>query len=156
MALQPDGRIIVAGWLALPRYFVTAVGRINQDGSMDPFFDSSGGFMRTWLGDASVNVLTNGEVLFAGGWFSMNGLQRAGLARLRTGDVLAFQSLLRTPQEQTSLWFTAPAARSFLEWSADLAHWLPLNTNSFPSGVSTFNDTNAPAAGRFYRLRFTH
>jgi uncharacterized delta-60 repeat protein len=155
MALQPDGRIMVAGWLALPNYFGTAVGRINQDGSLDPFFDSSGGFMQSSLGNASLNVLTNGEVLFAGEWFSMNGLGRSGLARFRAGDVLAFESLRRTPQEQTSLSFTAPAAGSILEWSGDLVHWLPLNTNSWPSGASTFADTNAQTAIRFYRLRFS-
>jgi uncharacterized delta-60 repeat protein len=155
MALQQDGRIIVAGWLAVPRYFPTAIDRINQDGTIDPFFDSSGGFMTSSLGNDSLNVLTNGEVLFAGEWFSMNGLQRSGLALLRSGDVLAFESLFRTPQEQTSLSFTAPVAGSLLEWSADLVHWLPLNTNSSPPGVSSFTDTNASSSGRFYRLRYS-
>jgi hypothetical protein len=155
MALQPDGRIIVTGWLALPRYFGTAVGRLNQDGSIDPFFDFSGESMPSALGNESLNILTSGEVLFSGSWFSMDGLARNGLARLRSGDVLAIESVFRTPQEQTSLSFTAPVAGSLLEWSEDLAHWLPLNTNSFPPGVSSFTDTNAPPPGRFYRLRFS-
>jgi uncharacterized delta-60 repeat protein len=79
MALQPDGKIITAGWV----YNVTgllgwAVARHNSDGSLDPTFDFDGRVRTEFFGSndsaEAVAVQQDGKVVVAG--TVENGLQR--------------------------------------------------------------------------------
>jgi uncharacterized delta-60 repeat protein len=155
MALQPDGRIIIEGFLAGQSFYGSSIGRFNPDGSLDAFFDSDGLVVPTSLGSTGLTVLTNGDLLVTGAWFSMDGLVRDGAARLQGGDVLAFESLNRSADGTTTLSFTTPVDGVRLEWSADLATWLPATTNSFSKGLSSFQDSGLSFARRFYRLRYS-
>lgn len=71
MAIQPDGKIILAGWtdyLGTDNYF--AVVRYNTDGSLDTSFDSNG-IVTTSVGSAdgqahSVGIQGDGKIVVAG------------------------------------------------------------------------------------------
>ena len=154
IALQPDGRIIVVGYLAGQYSYGSSIGRFNADGSLDAFFDSSGFVGPTSIGIAGITVLTNADVLVNGAWFSMDGLMRNGAARLQGGDVLGLESIKWSTDGTTTLWFTTPVNGARLEWSSDFAIWLPVTTNTFSKGYSSFQDAGAFIPRRFYRLRY--
>ncbi len=80
IAVQPDGRILIAGWLENPngvsRY---TISRLNADGSLDPSFDPGDG-SDDYI--SSLAVQADGWVLVAGGFTRFNGVFCKGLARL--------------------------------------------------------------------------
>jgi uncharacterized delta-60 repeat protein len=91
IALQPDGKIIIAGYLLaygqdMPRHVV----RLQADGCVDPtFWPEVNSMVRT------VAVQRDGRILI-GGWFTeVNGEPRTGLARLNSDGSLdtGFQPL---------------------------------------------------------------
>jgi uncharacterized delta-60 repeat protein len=70
LALQPDGKIILAGRVMLGSYGAVALARYNSDGTLDPSF-GTGGKLITQVGIAydlasSVAVMPNGKFLVAG------------------------------------------------------------------------------------------
>jgi uncharacterized delta-60 repeat protein len=70
LALQPDGKIILAGRVMLGSLGVVALARYNRDGTPDPSF-GTGGKLTTQVGIAydyanSVAVMPNGKILVAG------------------------------------------------------------------------------------------
>ncbi len=72
LAIQPDGKIIVAGWRMAPGYYYDfALARYNPSGSLDATF-GTGGKVTTDLGGPSgsayaVAILPDGKVVAAGG-----------------------------------------------------------------------------------------
>jgi len=86
VAVQPDGKILVAGWFdavhGMPR---NRIARLNADGSVDNAFNPGTGV------DGSAMALAlqpDGKVL-VGGWFSsINGVPRNNIARLNTDGSL--------------------------------------------------------------------
>jgi uncharacterized delta-60 repeat protein len=70
LALQPDGKIILAGRVMLGSLGAVALARYNSDGTLDPSF-GAGGKLTTQIGIAydyanSVAVMPNGKILVAG------------------------------------------------------------------------------------------
>jgi uncharacterized delta-60 repeat protein len=70
LALQPDGRIILAGRAMLGGLNEVALARYNSDGTLDPSF-GTGGKLTTQVGIVydeanSVAVMPNGKILIAG------------------------------------------------------------------------------------------
>ncbi len=70
VALQADGKIVVAGWLAGPdRPSGLMVARLNSDGSLDPTF-SNDGVVYTLIGEgtlgSAVAVQSDGKIVAAG------------------------------------------------------------------------------------------
>lgn len=70
LALQSDGKIILAGRVMLGAVGVVALARYNSDGTLDPSF-GTGGKLTTQVGIAydfanSVAVMVNGKILVAG------------------------------------------------------------------------------------------
>ena len=71
VALQPDGKIVVAGYSERPRHCDFALVRYNADGSLDPSF-GAGGKVLTDLGDSSdddgraVAIQPDGKIVAAG------------------------------------------------------------------------------------------
>lgn len=88
VALQPDGKLIVAGGFtsydAVPR---ASIARVNSDGSLDPTFDPGagpepGGYVQT------VALQPDGK-LIVGGWFTLfGGVPRKRIARLNADGSL--------------------------------------------------------------------
>lgn len=87
VAVQPDGRIIVAGSFdkvgGLTRY---SVARLNSDGSFDPSFNV--GFAAKVTSVTSVAVQTDGKVLIGGNFSSISSSTRNGFARLNSDGTL--------------------------------------------------------------------
>jgi uncharacterized delta-60 repeat protein len=70
LALQPDGKIILAGRVMLGALAAVGLARYNSDGTLDPSF-GTGGKLTTQVGIAydlaySVAVMPNGKILVAG------------------------------------------------------------------------------------------
>lgn len=84
VAVQPDGRIIVAGdfttFAGKPR---KGVARLNSDGSLDETFDTSDG-PDYWVFSLALDL--NNRVLIGGIFDNVEGSARPGLARLYGGD----------------------------------------------------------------------
>ncbi len=81
LALQPDGKLIVAGDFAdVSGFNRLRVARLNSDGTVDQSFNAS-----TWLDKTpwTVAVQGDGRVLMGGDFTVVNGVTRNRLARLR-------------------------------------------------------------------------
>ena len=70
LAVQTDGRIVVAGSVTVSSRLQTGVARFNADGSLDTGFDGDGKFVSTmWVGNnvpAAVAIQTDGKIVMAG------------------------------------------------------------------------------------------
>lgn len=91
LALQPDGKILVAGlFLKVNGHERSRIARLNPDGSTDRTFQEdmkgvTGGLIPT------VNAITlqsDGRVLIGGGFSQVNGSNRNGIARLNADGSL--------------------------------------------------------------------
>src|ERR1051326_7118771 len=86
IAIQTNGEILVGGWLySINGVTRNRIGRMNSDGSLDGSFDPGDG------PDGPVQALAmqgDGKFVIEGQFFSMNGLLRRCLARLRADGSL--------------------------------------------------------------------
>ncbi len=86
LALQPDGKIVVGGsFTILAGETRNRIGRLNTNGTLDTAF-SRGGEPDGDVGQLALT--TDGRVLIAGGFSTVNGLPRRGMARLNTNGTL--------------------------------------------------------------------
>jgi len=96
LALQPDGKILIAGSFAsfsnnngaTDRY---GIARLNSDGTLDPSFDSSGGVRmasNTAGNINSIKILPNGKIVIAGLFTTVNNQPRPNIARLNADGSL--------------------------------------------------------------------
>ena len=86
VALQPDGKVVIGG--NLTTYNGTArsgIARVNTNGSLDTTFNPGAGVN---LAIDSVSVLTNGQILIAGGFTTYNSVSRRGVARINSNGSL--------------------------------------------------------------------
>jgi uncharacterized delta-60 repeat protein len=86
VAVQTDGRIVVAGTLSTNAVYQIALARYNADGSLDGSF-GSGGQLTSFPGRdaASVAIQTDGRIIVAGGFSaSVGASERFALARYNT------------------------------------------------------------------------
>jgi uncharacterized delta-60 repeat protein len=97
IAIQPDGKVLLAGEFHLNEYYLNAGGttatviRLNPDGSRDrnfqlwagffsPSYDSSGNYYSL----DSIALQADGKLLIGGSFRAVNGFVRDGLVRLNT------------------------------------------------------------------------
>jgi uncharacterized delta-60 repeat protein len=88
MALQPDGKILIAG--VLTKYDGIArpgIARLNSDGSLDTSFDPGSGPGSSNFINA-IAVQTDGKIIIGGDFTSYNGTTRGGIARLNSNGSL--------------------------------------------------------------------
>ena len=91
IAIQPDSKIIIGGTFnSVNGTGCSGIARLNQDGSLDTDFNP---VLGQGLGakPGSVNYLalqTNGAVIIVGGFSSVNGTNRSGVARLNADGSL--------------------------------------------------------------------
>jgi len=86
--LQPDGKIILVGSLSIYNGVAQSPGitRINMDGSIDLSFNAGSGALGGDIQDAI--LLTNGQILIAGGFDSFDGVARKKIALLNSDGSL--------------------------------------------------------------------
>jgi uncharacterized delta-60 repeat protein len=86
LALQPDGKILIGGSFdTVEDIGRTNIARLNHDGSLDTSFVASTGLTDTNGNPSQVSVLavqTNGQIVVAGNFTSVDGTMANGLARL--------------------------------------------------------------------------
>jgi len=89
MALQPDGKVVLGGWVTLNGQRGVKVVRLDPDGSLDPTFaagspaDTAGGPLVFALA-----LQPDGKILVAGQFTNFNGTARYHLARLNADGSL--------------------------------------------------------------------
>src|SRR5207244_5450652 len=69
VAIQPDGRIVIAGGTSTLRHSYLAVARLTDGGQLDPTFSGDGRAYTRFDGDASGSAIAmqpNGKILVAG------------------------------------------------------------------------------------------
>jgi hypothetical protein len=107
MALQADGKIIIGGaFTTINGTQVNRLARLNADGTLDlTFFAGGGGVSSNVLG---VNLLPDGKVLCSGGFTTVNGAARTGIARLTNNN--ATESLTVTRDDPRVIRWTRGGA----------------------------------------------
>jgi hypothetical protein len=150
LAVQPDNRVLLAGSFVCGAGPVCQVIRLREDGSFDPDFQALTG------ADGPVTDLLlqkDGRVLIAGGFKSINGVPRAGIARL-LGDVMLFDPMLTDDGWSASA--ATVAGKSYkLESKDSLSEndWHPGVTLIGDGAVNFFLDPAPTPPLRFYRIR---
>ena len=91
MAMQTDGKILIGGTFnTCSSVQRNHIARLNTDGSLDLSFEPGlglgGPFLNTWV--ESIIVQPDGKILIAGGFTSVAGVPRNGVARLHANGAL--------------------------------------------------------------------
>lgn len=76
IAMQQDGRILVAGNISIGGTYKSGIVRLNRDGSLDPWF------LADVAGVSCVALQPDGKVLIGGSFDTVNGTTRQRVARL--------------------------------------------------------------------------
>lgn len=83
IAVLEDGRVAIGGdFTVVCGVKLNGVARLQANGGLDATFDPGGGLGGTLPYVAEVKLLPEGRLLIAGGFESINGTDRAGIARL--------------------------------------------------------------------------
>lgn len=86
VAIQEDGKVIIGGWFTkvngVTRNYIS---RLNANGSLDTGFDPSIG-PNFWV--SAVALQPDGKVVIGGGFITVNGISRSGIARLNSDGSL--------------------------------------------------------------------
>jgi uncharacterized delta-60 repeat protein len=95
VAVQEDGRILYAGTSHPPGTDPPALGlvRLNADGTFDPTFQAGTGFELAGYVQA-ITLQADGKVLIGGGFITVNGVPRIGIARLNNDPAPGFIQFL--------------------------------------------------------------
>src|SRR5262249_27121568 len=143
IALQADGRILVAGPFA--------INRLNPDGTLDPSFTLKLGGDSPWA--FAINVQADGRALGGGSFASLDGGPGASLDRL-TNDGPILDDLKVDPTGDTITWMRngvgPEAARVTFEGTMDGVHWTP-----FGEGVRIRGGWELRGVGLPWRTLFT-
>jgi hypothetical protein len=101
----------------------------------------------------SIALDSDGRVLIAGDFASVNGLRRSGLVRLNGDPALRFMPPDRVAQGlfQFSV-VTMPGRTNLLQSSIDLLNWSDVITNRSESYTIEFEDPDPTLPQRFYRI----
>jgi uncharacterized delta-60 repeat protein len=85
-AIQPDGNVIIAGSFTTNNPVSRQnIARVNQSGVLDSTFNAG------YIGGGSIQAVvlqTDGKVIVGGGFTSINGYSRLGVARLNTNGTV--------------------------------------------------------------------
>jgi uncharacterized delta-60 repeat protein len=144
LALQADGRVLVGFRID------GGASRLNPDGALDATFQAE-------VQDVcALAVQPDGQIVIGGTFRYVNGVPRAGLARLNRGPVACRLSAeAPTPEGYFPMNLTgAPGARYEVLASPDLITWTPLLWVTNTTGQTRIQDTSATnLIRRFYRAR---
>ncbi len=97
---QPDGKILLGGEFSLVDGFPRDnLARLNADGSIDPSFDPGLG-TDAWV--ETIALQADGKILVGGGFGLVDGIERAGFARLNPDGSLdeSFDPVLFFPEDR--------------------------------------------------------
>ena len=85
-ALQPDGKLIITGQFSEVHGVArSSIARLNLDGTLDLSFDPGAG---SDVGFGPISVQPDGKIIVAGFFHTVNGVARAGIARLNSDGSL--------------------------------------------------------------------
>jgi uncharacterized delta-60 repeat protein len=128
VAAQPDGKVVVGGYFtAVNRAGPSMIARLDTDGSLDADFVNgvrvTGDPPNGWdYQVGSVVVQADGKILIGGGFKSVNGVSRLGLARLNADGSLdtGFLNGLEgpSPSPYALVYVAVQADRKILIWGA--------------------------------------
>ncbi|HEU0008861.1 MAG TPA: Calx-beta domain-containing protein [Verrucomicrobiae bacterium] len=153
IAVQPDGRIIVAGnFTNFNGVTRMRVARLEASGALDSVFDPGRGADNTVY---SVALEPDGKVVIGGAFMMVNGFLRNGVARLN-GDqpVARFVAASMGATGPVLTLRTTPGGVYVIDASTNLVNWLPLKTNTTSGYELIFTDSTAHGLDwRFYRAR---
>ncbi len=142
IALQADGRVVVAT--------ATGVSRVNADGTTDASFNPAVNGRVT-----AVAIQADGRIMIGGGFNSVGGQPRVGIARLSATSP-AMQVLGVAANRGAVMWnrsgTTAELSSVIFEQSSDRITWTRLGEGTRVAGTSNWQLTglNLPATGLFY------
>ncbi|HEY1085023.1 MAG TPA: choice-of-anchor D domain-containing protein [Prosthecobacter sp.] len=146
VALQADGKILLAGNFSFNQYPGLVLVRLNPDGTWDRS-------LRTQTPSGSVQNLVlekNGSILIGGNFASINYVPRSGGARLHNDPAT---ENLAVPTPSSILWErggTAPEALSvYFECSTDAgSSWTLLGDGTYVGGGWALEGLHLPPAGK--------
>lgn len=154
MLLQPDGKVIIGG--DFTNYNGVArsrVARINSDGSLDPLFSAGSG-----ANDAvsAFALQSDGKILVAGKFSSVNGVSRIGIVRLKGDPKSHLDSPTRLGGGQFQFKFHGDDQIPYaIQASSNLLNWDAITNFTSGTNAVTILDTNAPSISRrFYRAAY--
>jgi len=151
--MQPDGKIILAGWLARRGVWMApSLKRFNPDGSADPTFAYTLNRADRSLGMNSLLLQPDGRLLVGGDFSTVNSVSRWNFARLFIDPPLALTAV-SSGFELTLSWTTNSPGFT-LESTATLRapSWKPhAGEPAILNGRYTLTATN-PAPASYYRL----
>jgi uncharacterized delta-60 repeat protein len=128
-------------------FFTTRLARFHADGTLDDAF----GIHQTQASSTSVAVLPSGDILWAGGFLSVDGHPRYSLARFHSDGILApdgalgLNSVSRTTPGLLQMCVESRMpGRLRLEKSLDLKTWTPIADQEISPGLN--QQTISPAS----------
>ena len=154
MALQADGKLVVAGYFTMvgnPRQAHTNIARLLSDGSVDPDFNAT-------AAGSSVGALAlqaDGKLVVGGLFGSIDGTTRDNIARLSQPEA-ALQSLNLTGN--TATWLRSGTSPELslppqLLFSLDGVTYGSVGTMSRIDGGWSLSGVTLPSAGQNFYLR---
>src|SRR6185369_16513099 len=153
LVVQKNGKIVIAGDFNRANGVErSGIARFNPDGSLDQKFDPGSGLSP--LGGLPITVLivqSDGKIVIAGGFQTINGVPRPTLGRLLGDPRLGFSSV-SVNQGRLEAWvlsqLEAPIA---IESSSDLVNWTPFGVLTNGPATISFSDSATEVKQRFYR-----
>lgn len=158
VTLQSDGRVLIGGlFSSVNGAGRHGIARLNSDGSLDASFQNgmagvSGGFISYVQ---AIAVQSDGKVLIAGGFTTVNGVARNGFARLYGSTPRPSLRNFGVVAHQYGFDVVGESNQAFVvEASADFLSWIPLATNTLGGTAFRFSDPSWGAfPTRHYRAR---
>jgi uncharacterized delta-60 repeat protein len=90
VALQSDGKVLVGGLFnTVDGVSRNGIARLNPDGTLDPSFDPGSGVEGSmFTGVYALELQSDGKIVIAGSFTTLNGINRSAIARLNTDGSL--------------------------------------------------------------------
>ncbi|MDB6034284.1 MAG: C-terminal target protein, partial [Verrucomicrobiales bacterium] len=155
VASQPDGKVLLGGdFTSINGTNRNRFARLNQNGTLDTTFEPGTGANNTVF---ALAPMSDGKVVIAGNFTLVNGLPRAGVARLSGDDPIdvTIQGNSIYLNGQFTIYFSGQTGQGYgIEASTDFVNWTSLGSVTAAGPITSFTDVNAGAFGRrFYRVR---
>jgi uncharacterized delta-60 repeat protein len=153
VGLQTDGKVLVGGSFTFLNGFArNRIARLNTDGSVDDWFLNRVSGPNDLVG--SLALQSDGKILIAGEFTSVNGAGRDQVARLLTNYGPPQIEDLGVQNGQMSFVLTGmPGQTLVVQGSTNLLNWTSLSTNFLGNGPPAFSDPQSSLFNhRFYRL----
>jgi uncharacterized delta-60 repeat protein len=152
-AVQPDGKILIVGSRPLENGNTwSGLFRLNPDGVRDQDYELA--LPPDWL-VRTILPVSNGAVILAGDFQSVNGQPRASIVRVQVNPPASrFRGITHAPDGRTRLSIvTEPGVVYQLQASLDLVHWVVSCPVNGTGGMVEVEDSQAIyVPHRFYRV----